>query len=150
MEKFPYGIQVAWSPEDEAYVARVPALPGCAAHGDTPASAIEEAQEAATAMLEVMAERGDPLPGAEPAQSHSGNIRLRLPRSLHARLDALASAEGVSLNALMVALLAEGAGYKRAMPSDVERTDPDGFRYSVAEPAGRGGYRAKGTGKAKR
>jgi hypothetical protein len=39
----------------------------------------------------------------------SGNIRLRLPTDLHARLSELAEASGVSLNTLMVALLAEGA-----------------------------------------
>ncbi len=31
---FPYRVDIEWSPVDEAYVARVPAL-GAAAHGDT-------------------------------------------------------------------------------------------------------------------
>lgn len=40
----------------------------------------------------------------------SGQFRLRVPRSLHARLAHRADAEGVSLNTLAVTLLAAGMG----------------------------------------
>ena len=30
-----YEVIIYWSNEDEAFVAEVPELPGCAAHGDT-------------------------------------------------------------------------------------------------------------------
>jgi antitoxin HicB len=109
-----YSIHVAWSAADDAWVARVPALPGCAAHGDSAAEAVSEAEQAADLIVDAMREYGDPLPAEEGLTSYSGNIRLRLPRSLHARLDALAYEEGVSLNQLMVAFLSERAGYRAA------------------------------------
>ncbi|WP_373046743.1 type II toxin-antitoxin system HicB family antitoxin [Vulgatibacter sp.] len=109
-----YSIHVTWSEEDDCFVARVPALPGCAAHGASAAEATANAEDAAALLLEVMAEHGEPPPTEDSEPPHSGNIRLRLPRSLHGRLDALAHAEGVSLNQLMVALLAEGIGYRAA------------------------------------
>lgn len=102
---FSYRILVEWSAPDEAYVARVPALPGCAAHGDSEAEAAHEARVAAEAILAAMREQKRALPPPDAVADYSGNLRLRLPRSLHADLARRADAEGVSLNALMVSLL---------------------------------------------
>lgn len=41
-------------------------------------------------------------------QQHSGRLLLRMPKSLHGRLAAQASCEGVSLNQLAVSILSEG------------------------------------------
>src|SRR5437870_649992 len=105
--RFPYRIAVEFSEEDEAYIARVPVLPGCAAHGDTAEQATREALDAAEGILASMTRHGRPPPPSDLDRGHSGNIRLRLPRYLHARLARRADVEGVSLNQLMVALLAE-------------------------------------------
>ena len=59
-----YQILVAWSPEDESYVAQVPDLPGCMAHGDSEAKALEEAREAIQLYLDVLAESGGTIPEA--------------------------------------------------------------------------------------
>jgi predicted RNase H-like HicB family nuclease len=112
MKEFRYRILVEWSEDDRAFVARVPALPGCAAHGATPERAAAEARRAAEAMLAVLAEDGDAPPPADAVADYSGQIRLRLPRSLHERLSRLATADGVSLNQEMVSLLAEGCGLR--------------------------------------
>ena len=37
-----YAVLVQYSDADRCYVARVPQLKGCVAHGDTPAEALEE------------------------------------------------------------------------------------------------------------
>jgi predicted RNase H-like HicB family nuclease len=110
MKPFRYRIILEWSDEDAAFVARVPALPGCAAHGKTAEEAAREARRAAEAMLAVLREDGNPLPAEDATAGHSGQIRLRLPRSLHERLARLSTAEGVSLNQMMVTLLAERSG----------------------------------------
>jgi predicted RNase H-like HicB family nuclease len=106
---FEYRVVVEWSREDEAFVARVPALPGCAAHGRTPERATREAIIAARAMLDSMKAHDLPLPANDLTPRHSGQLRLRLPRSLHERLSRLAALDGVSLNLELVALLAAGA-----------------------------------------
>lgn len=121
MKAFRYRIVVEWSDEDRVFVARVPALPGCAAHGKTAEQATREARRAAEAILAVLREDGDPPPPEDIAADYSGQIRLRLARSLHERLARLATAEGVSLNQLMVTLLAEGAGLKGGRVSDPRR-----------------------------
>jgi predicted RNase H-like HicB family nuclease len=106
---FEYRVVVEWSAEDQAFVARVPALAGCAAHGRTPERATREVIVAASVMLDSMKAHGLPLPAKDLTPRHSGQLRLRLPRSLHERLSRLAALDGVSLNQELVALLAAGA-----------------------------------------
>jgi antitoxin HicB len=112
---FRYRIIVEWSDEDDAFLARVPALPGCVAHGRTAQRATLAAERAAEAMLEVLREDGDSAPAEDSTVDYSGQLRLRLPKSLHARLTQTASAEHVSLNALLVSLLSAGATQLRTI-----------------------------------
>lgn len=49
----------------------------------------------------------------QPQGKHSGRLLLRMPQSLHGELAERADREGVSLNALIVGLLAGGVGWER-------------------------------------
>jgi predicted RNase H-like HicB family nuclease len=122
-EPFNYRVVVEWSAEDEAFVARVPALAGCAAHGRTPETATREAVVAARGIIESMRAHGDALPVSDVSVGHSGQLRLRLPRSLHARLSRMAALDGVSLNQELVTLLASSASAK-AEPTPRARRSP--------------------------
>ena len=53
---------IYWSEEDKAYLAEVPELPGCLAHGDTYESALANAKEAIQLWIDTAAEFGDPIP----------------------------------------------------------------------------------------
>lgn len=57
-----YPITICWSDKDNAFEARVPALRGCIAYGDTPEAAAKEVTFAADAWLEAAAKHGKPLP----------------------------------------------------------------------------------------
>jgi predicted RNase H-like HicB family nuclease len=57
-----YKILLQWSDEDSAFIAEVPELPGCMAHGDTQDEALHHAQEAMVAWIEVAQEIGRPIP----------------------------------------------------------------------------------------
>ena len=109
-EPFRYRVVVEWSDKDGAFVARVPAFAGLAAHGATEEQAVREARQAALGMIEVLEEDGDPLPREDSVADYSGQIRLRLPRWLHEQLARRAQMDGVSLNQEMVAILAAGSG----------------------------------------
>jgi len=63
-----FQILVAWSPEDQVYVAQVPDLPGCIAHGRSEQDAVENAKSAIEVYLEDLSESGDAIP--EPRQYH--------------------------------------------------------------------------------
>ena len=57
-----YEVIIYWSTEDDAFVAEVPELPGCAAHGSTQEFALKNAQDAIQLWLDTAAEFGDPIP----------------------------------------------------------------------------------------
>ena len=57
-----YGVKIQWSDEDQAFVAWVPDLPGCMAHGDTYQAALESILSAMEAQLEVCQELGRDVP----------------------------------------------------------------------------------------
>lgn len=57
-----YHINVFWSAEDECWIADVPDLRPCSAHGDTPAEALAEAEVAIGLWLDFTRERGRPVP----------------------------------------------------------------------------------------
>jgi predicted RNase H-like HicB family nuclease len=57
-----YEVIIYWSAEDSVFVAEVPELPGCMAHGDTHASALDNVQQAIELWIETAKEFGDPIP----------------------------------------------------------------------------------------
>lgn len=57
-----YEIIIFWSDEDQAFVADVPELPGCMAHGSSHEDALTNTLEAISLWLESAREHGDPIP----------------------------------------------------------------------------------------
>ena len=57
-----YHINLFWSAEDDCWIADIPDLKYCSAHGDSPEEAVAEARVAMQAWLESAAERGFPIP----------------------------------------------------------------------------------------
>ena len=57
-----YEIILFWSKEDNAFVADVPELPGCMAHGDTQEEALRNVQAAMSGWVEVAQELGRSVP----------------------------------------------------------------------------------------
>jgi len=66
--------------------------------------------DAVKAYLLNCVKHGDPVPKPSAA---SGQWRQRVPRSLHSRLVTKARQEGVRLNTLVTAMIAEGLGRRR-------------------------------------
>ena len=57
-----YEIIIYWSDEDQAFVADVPELPGCMAHGSTHEEALANAKEAMQLWMESARADGQPVP----------------------------------------------------------------------------------------
>ena len=57
-----YEVILYWSNEDQVFVAEVPELLGCAAHGNTREEALKNVQDAMTLWLDVAKSHGDPVP----------------------------------------------------------------------------------------
>jgi predicted RNase H-like HicB family nuclease len=57
-----YEIIIYWSKDHDAFIAEVPELPGCSAHGDSQEIALHNAQDAIRLWLETAKEFGDVIP----------------------------------------------------------------------------------------
>jgi predicted RNase H-like HicB family nuclease len=98
------------------FMFTMPDIPGVMADGGTEIEAIADGREAFVAVVSAMIDMGQEVPAPmfnvrdfTPA-SASGKVLARLPRSMHLQLAARAKTEGVSLNSLVLAFIAEGLG----------------------------------------
>ena len=59
---FKYEIIIYWSREDEAFIAEVPELPGCAAYGGTYQEALDNVQVTIREWIETATDLGREIP----------------------------------------------------------------------------------------
>lgn len=131
-----YSINAFWSDEDECYVALIPELPGLSAFGDTPEEAVAEAKIAADGFVKVLQEDGCEIPEPKKLKIHSGQTRLRLPKTLHSALTQEARSEGISLNSYIVYLLSERhTTYKTDNNIETIKNILMGSMWDTAKPA---------------
>ena len=138
-EEYRFEIRALSRAEGGGFLISFPDLPGCISDGETIADAVKHGKEAFQSWMS--ARLHDRIPVPEPSvvdergvDAYSGRFVQRIPRSLHAELAERALAEGVSLNSLVLALIANGLGRLRSA-----NTDRDDVTV-VAEPAS--AYRA--------
>lgn len=99
--------------EDEGeryWIAEVPELPGCKSHGVTVEDAVNSLEEARKDWILDSLNKGEEVPVPVERDRFSGKTILRMSRSLHRSLSAIAEAEKLSLNQLMVTILAKEVG----------------------------------------
>jgi len=60
--KYKYEIIIYWSDEDNAFIAEVPELPGCAADGTTYKEALTNVEKIIQEWIETAKELGRPIP----------------------------------------------------------------------------------------
>jgi antitoxin HicB len=104
--KYPVTIRPLTKAEGGGFLAEFPDLPGCMADGETIEEALIEAQDALTSWIETSKELNHPIPKPN-NKNKSSNYVQRLPNYLHKKLINRAVQEGVSLNTLVIAFLAE-------------------------------------------
>jgi len=80
------------------FVAEIPDLPGCGAHGETIDAAMKSLDEARRLWIEVSYEKGLDIPEPASEDEFSGKFLLRVPPRLHMELSKNAEKENMSLN----------------------------------------------------
>ena len=110
-DEYPFTVRALGTDEGGGYLVEFPDLPGCMSDGETVEEAITNALDAKHAWLTVARDEARSIP--QPGGGLSGKWVQRVPKSLHTRLVERAEREGVSLNTLVVSLIAEGLGRKR-------------------------------------
>lgn len=105
-----YSVVVAWSNEDGEYVATSPEWPDLSWLASSDPEAIAGLRRVIRDAIDVLKKEGSPIPPPRPQPLYSGQLRLRMPKSLHQAMAALADQEGVSLNTLALTYLSRGVG----------------------------------------
>ena len=93
--------------EGGGYLVEYPDIPGCMSDGATIEEAICHGKEALRDTLAVFRESGRKAPDASP---EAAQWRQCLPRTLYTKLTRQAESEGVSINSLVTAMIAEALG----------------------------------------
>jgi len=110
--QLPYSI-LLHEVEDEGekfWIAEVPELPGCKSHGSTVEEAVKSVEEAKKDWILDSLKEGEEVPTPVERDRYSGRMLVRMSRSLHRSLALIADAENLSLNQLIVTMLAKEAG----------------------------------------
>jgi antitoxin HicB len=111
LDQYQFTIRPLTKDEGGGYLVEYPQIPGCMSDGETVEEAIANGREALRDCLEVFQESGRTLPTPKVA---AAQWRQRLPRTLYSKLTKQAESEGVSINSLVTAIIAEAIGSRRA------------------------------------
>jgi antitoxin HicB len=106
------------------YFAEILEFPGCFGEGDTIEEAYKDLEGAAVSWIEARLSQGQEVPGPFDNVDYSGNISLRLPRSIHKRAAILAERDRVSLNSFLLGAIATRVGAEDFYSVMAERLEP--------------------------
>jgi antitoxin HicB len=111
---YPFEIRPLTGEEGGGFLISFPDFSECISDGDSPEEAIHNGLDALQETIAALESMSLPIPEPGSGGSYSGKFIQRVPKSLHARLAARAKQDGVSMNALVTAFLAEGLGRREA------------------------------------
>ena len=115
---YPFIIRHLTTEDGGGYLIEYPDLPGCMSDGETIEEAIANGSDAINCWIEAARTIGRDIPKPGELEKQSGRWVQRVPKSIHLRLAKCAKEEGVSLNTLVVSLIAEGLGKKKLVHSN--------------------------------
>jgi antitoxin HicB len=111
LDQYQFTVRPLSRDEGGGYLVEYPDIPGCMSDGETIQEAIANGREALRDCIEVFSESGRKLPKPSIA---AAQWRQRLPRTLYAKLTRQAESDGVSINSLVTAIIAEAIGSRQA------------------------------------
>lgn len=107
---YPFIIRQLSDDDGGGYLIEYPDLPGCMSDGESVDEAIANGGDAVNAWISAAKAMNKPVPTPGECENQSGKWVQRVPKSIHFRLVSRAREEGVSLNTLVITLLAESLG----------------------------------------
>lgn len=113
---YPFKIRHLSKEDGGGYVIEFPDLPGCMSDGETVEEAVTNGHDAVRCWLKAAKDSGRSIPQPGAFEQQSGKWVQRVPKSIHLQLVEKAEEEGVSLNTLVIAILAEALGKDKRPP----------------------------------
>jgi predicted HicB family RNase H-like nuclease len=108
-EPMHYTYRLAWSAEDNEYVATVAEFPSLSWLAPTPEEAFSGLANVVREAVADMVASGEPVPEPLSERTYSGKFQVRVPSELHRRLAVEAAEQKVSLNRLVSERLARAS-----------------------------------------
>ena len=112
VKEYPFEIRSLSEEEGGGFLISYTDFSECISDGETVEEAIAHGEEALLAVIETLEAQGFPVPEPHSGGIVSGKFLTRVPKTLHAKLTLRAKQDGVSLNSLVISLLAEGVGLR--------------------------------------
>jgi len=112
LKEYPFDMRHLTKDEGGGFMISFPDFDECIADGETIEEAINEGYEALAAVIATLEEKDFEVPEPGSFGAYSGKFVQRLPKSVHARLQAAARREGVSINTLATTYIVEGLARK--------------------------------------
>ncbi len=123
--QLPYSI-LLHEVEDEGaqyWIAEAPELPGCKSHGSTVEEAVKSLEEAKKDWILDSLQKGEEVPAPVERDRYRGKVLVRMSPSLHRALSLMAEAEKLSLNQLLLTILAKEVGKSIVLNRVEQRID---------------------------
>jgi antitoxin HicB len=112
--EYPFEIRPLSTDEGGGYLISYPDFSDCISDGASVEEAIANGRDALKSTIAALKAKELPVPAPNGGRAASGKFVARVPRTVHAQLATRARAEGVSLNSLVLAFIAEGLGRRLA------------------------------------
>jgi antitoxin HicB len=112
--EYPFTMRHLLEEEGGGYLIEFPDLPGCMSDGETVDEAIKNGNDAIQAWIATAKEVNRQIPKPGELEGQSGKWVQRVPKSIHLRLVNRAKEEGVSLNTLVIMILAQSLGKEKS------------------------------------
>lgn len=113
MERPNYRVLLSYDSERKVFTARVPELPPCVGEGANRGEALANMERELDALLGNAGEQGGRLPPAIDELPSSGEITVKVSKTLHRDLAFLAQVEDIELSQLASELLASGLEHRQ-------------------------------------
>ena len=111
---YPFEIRPLTSKEGGGFLISYTDFAECISDGETVQEALANGQDALKSTIEALQSMAMPVPAPNSGGVASGKFVARVPKTIHAQLATRAKAEGVSLNTLVLAFVAQGLGQRTA------------------------------------
>lgn len=105
LPRYPFLMSILPPEEGGGYLIEFPDLPGCMSDGETIEETIENGKDAVFCWIETAKEFGDKIPQPGSAKGFNRYWIQQIPEHIHTQLLQRAEQEGISLNALITAML---------------------------------------------
>jgi len=115
LSKYPFEIRPLSKEEGGGYMISFTDFSECISDGETIAEAIKNGMDALQETIAALESLKRPVPEPDSGGTHSGKFIQRVPKSIHARLVMRAKQEGISMNSLVLSILAESLGKRETV-----------------------------------